>query len=255
MTEFKQIIGRGTRLRTDKGKWHLEILDFRNVTKKFKDPDFDGEPILKITRPHKYTDSSNVGGGSIHEKYTVYGEQVYINTEIVSVLDEDGKSMRTESVSSYTKKQICKRFATLDDFIKNWTEAERKRVIVDELKELNVLVDAVKAKNKALENADIFDIICHVAYDQPALTRYERANNVKKRNYFTKYQGKAREVLEALLEKYAEYGILNLESVDILDHAPFNSFGKPQRIVKLFGGIDNFNKALKELENEIYKAA
>lgn len=258
MTEFKQIIGRGTRLRTDKGKWHLEILDFRNATKKFKDPDFDGDPLPKIERPHReyaILPEGNRGGSTLHEKYTVYGQEVFINTEIVSVLDEDGKSMHTESVRSYTKKQICKLYATLDDFVKNWTAAERKSAIVDELKELNVLVDAVRAKNPALADADIFDIICHVAYDQPALTRRERANNVKKRNYFAKYEGKARQVLEALLDKYADYGILNLESVDILDHAPFDAIGKPTRIMKLFGGIDNFNKALKELEDEIYKAA
>jgi type I restriction enzyme R subunit len=170
-------------------------------------------------------------------------------------LDEDGKTMRTESVTDFTKKQIRKRFATLQDFIRNWSAVERKRVIVDELKECNVLIDAVREKNPALAHADIFDIICHVAYDQPPLTRRERANNVKKRNYFAKYEGKAREVLEALLEKYADYGILNLEDENILDYAPFNQFGKPQKIVKLFGGIAKFEQALKELELEIYKEA
>ena len=121
------------------------------------------------------------------------------------------------------------------------------------MKELNVLVEAVREKNPALENADIFDIICHVAYDQPPLTRRERANNVKKRNYFAKYEGKAREVLEALLEKYAENGIMDFEDVNVLDHAPFDAIGKPQKIMKLFGGIVNFEKAVKELEDEIYK--
>ena len=132
-------------------------------------------------------------------------------------------------------------------------EADRKKAIVDELKEVDVLVEAVREKNPALANADIFDIICHVAYDQPALTRRERANNVKKRNYFAKYEGKAREVLEALLEKYAEYGILNFEDVNVLDHSPFDTIGKPQRIMKLFGGVANFEKAIRELETEIYK--
>lgn len=253
MTEFKQIIGRGTRLRPDKGKWHLEILDFRNATKKFKDPDFDGEP--EPPKPKK-------GGGGTppptppkDPKYIVDGVSVDIKTEIVSVLGEDGKTMRTESVRSFTKKQICKRYATLDDFVKSWTEAERKKAIVDELKELDVLVDAVRTKNSSLAGADIFDVICHVAYDQPALTRRERADNVKKRNYFAKYEGKARQVLEALLEKYAEYGILDFEDVNILDHAPFDSIGKPQKIIKIFGGFDNFERAIKELESEIYKAA
>ena len=259
MTEFKQIIGRGTRLRTDKGKWHLEILDFRNATKKFKDPDFDGEP-LPPSKPRKEYPKveGGEGGGAVHEphvKYIVAGKPVTISTEIVSVLGEDGKTMRTESVTSFTKKQILNHYSSLDNFINEWTTAERKAAIVDELKELNVLVDAVRQKNPALADADIFDIICHVAFDQPALTRRERANNVKKRNYFAKYEGKAREVLEALLEKYAEHGILNFESADILDHAPFNKIGKPQKIVRLFGGMDEFNKAIAELEKEIYKVA
>ena len=259
MTEFKQIIGRGTRLRTDKGKWHLEILDFRNATKKFKDPDFDGEP-LPPTKPGKeYPKAEGGGGGGAthepHVKYIVAGKPVTITTEIVSVLGEDGKTMRTESVTSFTKKQILNHYSSLDNFINQWTIAERKAAIVDELKELNVLVDAVRQKNPALAEADIFDIICHVAFDQPALTRRERANNVKKRNYFAKYEGKAREVLEALLEKYAEHGILNFESADILDHAPFNKIGKPQKIVRLFGGMNEFIKAITELEKEIYKAA
>ena len=259
MTEFKQIIGRGTRLRTDKGKWHLEILDFRNATKKFKDPDFDGEPLPPTKKRKEYTKvEGGEGGGASHEphvKYIVAGKPVTITTEIVSVLGEDGKTMRTESVTSFTKKQILKHYSSLDNFINEWTTAERKAAIVDELKELNILVDAVRQKNPSLAEADIFDIICHVAFDQPALTRRERANNVKKRNYFAKYEGKAREVLEALLEKYAEHGILNFESADILDHAPFNKIGKPQKIVRLFGGIDEFNKAIAELEKEIYKAA
>ena len=263
MTEFKQIIGRGTRLRTDKGKWHLEILDFRNATAKFKDPKFDGDPEpptgghgKQYPRPEEEdSNGGRTGEPSPHDKYLVNGENIRINTEIVSVLDEDGKTMRTESVTDFTKKQIRKRFATLQDFIKNWSEAERKKVIVDELKEYNVLIDAVREKNPALAHADIFDIICHVAYDQPPLTRRERANNVKKRNYFAKYEGKAREVLEALLEKYADYGILNLEDENILDYAPFSQIGKPQRIVKLFGGFAKFEQALKELESEIYKEA
>ncbi|MCM1331243.1 MAG: DEAD/DEAH box helicase family protein [Bacteroides sp.] len=259
MTEFKQIIGRGTRLREDKGKWHLEILDFRNATKKFKDPDFDGDP-LPPTKPKPRTYITDVPSdtpraGEPRVKYIVDGKPVTITTEIVSVLGEDGKTMRTESVTSFTKKQILNHYSTLDNFINEWTAAERKAAIVDELKELNVLVDAVRKKNPALADADIFDIVCHVAFDQPALTRRERANNVKKRNYFAKYEGKAREVLEALLEKYAEHGILNFESADILDHAPFNQIGKPQKIIRLFGGYEQYAQALADLEKEIYKVA
>lgn len=256
MTEFKQIIGRGTRLSTDKGKWHLEILDFRNATAKFKDPKFDGDPEPpqgKSGKPYTMPEEPSSVVSEPHVKYLVEGEKIAITTEIVSILGEDGKTMRTESITDFTRKQIRKRYATLNDFVKNWTEAERKKAIVDELKDYSVLVDAVREKNPALANADIFDVICHVAFDQPPVSRRERANNVKKRNYFAKYEGKAREVLEALLDKYADYGILNLEDSDILDTAPFNKIGKPQKIVKLFGGLDKFEQALKELENEIYK--
>ena len=258
MTEFKQIIGRGTRLRTDKGKWHLEILDFRNATAKFKDPKFDGDPEPpqgKSGKPYTMPEEPSCNVSEPHVKYLVEGEKIAITTEIVSILGEDGKTMRTESITDFTRKQIRKRYATLNDFVKYWTEAERKKAIVDELKDYSVLVDAVREKNPALAHADIFDVICHVAFDQPPVTRRERANNVKKRNYFAKYEGKAREVLEALLDKYADYGILNLEDSDILDTAPFNKIGKPQKIVKLFGGLDKFEQALKELENEIYKVA
>ena len=258
MTEFKQIIGRGTRLRTDKGKWHLEILDFRNATAKFKDPKFDGNPEPpqgNSGKPYTMPEEPSSVVSEPHVKYLVEGEKIAITTEIVSILGEDGKTMRTESITDFTRKQIRKRYATLNDFVKYWTEAERKKAIVDELKDYSVLVDAVREKNPALANADIFDVICHVAFDQPPVSRRERANNVKKRNYFAKYEGKAREVLEALLDKYADYGILNLEDSDILDTAPFNKIGKPQKIVKLFGGLDKFEQALKELENEIYKVA
>lgn len=263
MTEFKQIIGRGTRLRTDKNKWHLEILDFRNATAKFKDPTFDGDPEPPATRPKPYSPIDNPPmvvrtppkDSRKHNKYLVEGKEISISTEIVSFLGEDGKTMRTESITDFTKKQIRKRYATLNDFVKNWTEAERKKAIVEELQDYHVLVDAIREKNPTLAGADIFDVICHVAYDQPPLTRWERANSVKKRNYFAKYEGKARKVLEALLEKYADNGILDIEDEDILDNAPFNKIGTPPKIVRLFGGLANFEKALKELESEIYNIA
>ena len=258
MTEFKQIIGRGTRLRTDKGKWHLEILDFRNATAKFKDPKFDGDPEPPQGIKSDNASSAKPQGADVqspHNKYLLNGDDINISTEIVGVLNDDGRTMRTESVTDFSRKQIKKCYATLDDFIKNWTEAERKKAIVDELKDRSVLVDAVIAENPALANADIFDVICHVAFDQPPLTRQERANNVKKRNYFAKYEGKAREVLEALLDKYAEYGILNLEDSNLLETPPFNKIGKPQKIEKLFGGPGKFEQALKELEVELYNIA
>jgi len=262
MTEFKQIIGRGTRLRKDKGKWHLEILDFRNATAKFKDPGFDGDPEPP-TGSGKGGNGGNGGGGTEppfpprppREKYTINGQDIRIESEIVSVLGEDGKTMRTESVQTFARNQIRRRYETLDEFIQTWTETERKQAILDELKEYAILIDAVREKNAALKEADIFDIICHVAYDQPPLTRKERANNVKKRNYFGKYEGKAREVLEALLDKYAENGILDFERADILEIPPFNQIGKPTKIIKLFGGQDGFEKAIRELEEQIYNVA
>lgn len=260
MTEFKQIIGRGTRLRKDKGKWHLEILDFRNATAKFKDPAFDGDP----EPPRGKGGGGGHGGGGGgktppepggHEKYIIDGQNIHIAHEIVSVLGEDGKTMKTESVQSFARNQIRRRFESLDQFVQTWSEAERKQAILDELKEYAILIDAVREKNEALKDADIFDIICHVAFDQPPLTRKERANNVKKRNYFGKYEGKAREVLEALLDKYAENGILDFERANILEIPPFNLIGKPTKIIKLFGGPAGFEQAIKELEEQIYKVA
>ena len=259
MTEFKQIIGRGTRLRKDKGKWHLEILDFRNATSKFKDPDFDGDPEPprgKPHHPHHPYDPPKEPPRIVTEprrKYIINGHDIRIESEIVSVLGEDGKTMKTESVQTFARNQIRRRFENLDSFIKKWSEVDRKKAILDELGEYAILIDAVREKNEALRGADIFDIICHVAYDQPPLTRRERANNVKKRNYFGKYEGKAREVLEALLDKYAENGILDFESIDILEIPPFNLIGKPTKIIKLFGGPAGFEQAIKELEEQIYK--
>ena len=258
MTEFKQIIGRGTRLRKDKGKWHLEILDFRNATAKFKDPAFDGDP-----EPPKGKRGGGGGGGGGgtpppppgHEKYVIDGQNIHIAHEIVSVLGEDGRTMKTESVQTFARNQIRRRFESLDKFVQTWSEAERKQAILDELKEYAILIDAVREKNDALKDADIFDIICHVAFDQPPLTRKERANNVKKRNYFGKYEGKAREVLEALLDKYAENGIIDFERANILEIPPFNLIGKPTKIIKLFGGPAGFEQAIKELEEQIYKIA
>jgi len=260
MTEFKQIIGRGTRLRKDKGKWHLEILDFRNATAKFKDPAFDGDP--EPPRGKGGNGGHGGGGGGKtppqpggHEKYIIDGQNIHIAHEIVSVLGEDGKTMKTESVQTFARNQIRRRFESLDMFVQSWSEAERKQAILDELKEYAILIDAVREKNEALKDADIFDIICHVAFDQPPLTRKERANNVKKRNYFGKYEGKAREVLEALLDKYAENGILDFERANILEIPPFNLIGKPTKIIKLFGGPAGFEQAIKELEEQIYKIA
>ena len=258
---YPVIVTTSERLRKDKGKWHLEILDFRNATAKFKDPAFDGDPEPpkgggKKPKPYKIIDAPEIPIVSEpREKYLISGKNIRIAHEIVSVLGEDGKTMRTESVQSFAKKQLLRHYQTLDDFIQTWTEAERKQAIMDELKEYAILIDAVPEANPALKDADIFDVICHVAFDQPPLTRKERANNVKKRNYFGKYEGKAREVLEALLDKYAENGILDFEKANILEIPPFNSIGKPTKIIKLFGGKVAFEQAIRELEYQIYKSA
>ena len=266
MTEFKQIVGRGTRLRTDKGKWHFEILDFRNATQLFKDPEFDGDPEPPQGGgegpgggiPGGGGGGTPPGGGGGEPrppKYIVGGHDIQITHEKVSYLGADGHTLVTESLKDFTRKSIRGKYASLDDFIQNWSASERKQAIVDELKEYNVLIDAVREQNPSLAEADIFDIICHVAFDKKPLTRRERANNVKKRNYLAKYEGEARRILEVLLDKYADNGILELENENILELPPFDKIGKPSKICKFFGGPAGFFKALEELENELYKAA
>lgn len=264
MTEFKQIVGRGTRLRIDKGKWHFEILDFRNATQLFKDPEFDGDPDPKDNDGGKKGGNGGSGGGKGgdggngntsggHRKYIVDGHDIQITHEKVSYLGADGHTLVTESLTDFTRKSILGKYATLDDFINNWNEVDRKKVIVDELKEYNVLIDAVREANPQLAEADIFDIICHVAFDRKPITRRERANNVKKRDYLSKYQGLARQVLETLLDKYADNGIIELENENVLELPPFNQIGTPVKIIKLFGGIKGYMNALTELKTELYR--
>ena len=255
MTEFKQIVGRGTRLKTDKGKWHFEILDFRNATKLFKDPEFDGEPEMPEEPKHDH--------GRVHEpppppynpgpkKYYINHVEVKIDAETVSYLGADGKTQVVESFTDFTRKNIRGKFATLDDFIKRWTAEERKAAIVEELQEYDVLIDAIREANPDLAKVDVFDIICHVAFDQKPLTRRERANNVKKRNYLAKYEGKAREVLEALLVKYADDGILQMEQNDVLKLDPFSHIGTVPKIMKLFGGCEGYEAAVIDLKKQLY---
>lgn len=267
MTEFKQIVGRGTRLKTDKGKWHFEILDFRNATQMFKDPEFDGMPESPEVVDGYYPKHGN-GNGQLedggndsgyggkkpksHTKYLINGTDIRIDTEKVSYLGEDGHTLVTESLTDFTRKNIRGKYATLDDFIQTWSAADRKKVIVEELKEYNVLIDALRESNPELANADIFDIVCHVAFDKKPLTRSERANNVKKSDYLSKYEGMARQVLENLLDKYADNGILELENPTILVLAPFSSIGTPVKIMKLFGGRNGYETAIKGLETQLY---
>ena len=278
MTEFKQIVGRGTRIKEEYGKTFFTILDFRSVTDKFADPDFDGEaerikvvtededfPNPEDEKPPIDDDGNEViidkppivkpGGEVIPEptiKIMVNGVNVAILNERVQYVDESGKLIMG-SIKDYTKKMVKEQYHSLDEFLNKWNKADRKQVIIDELLEQGIVFDNFKqAINKEM---DIFDLICHTAFDQPPLSRTERANNVKKRNYFTKYGEQAQKVLNALLDKYADEGIENIEDMKILQVNPFDEIGSPVEIVKMFGGKKNYLEALNELEHEIYKAA
>jgi len=278
MTEFKQIVGRGTRIKEEYGKTFFTILDFRSVTDKFADPDFDGEaerikvvtededfPNPEDEKPPIDDDGNEViidkppivkpGGEVIPEptiKIMVNGVNVAILNERVQYVDENGKLIMG-SIKDYTKKMVKEQYHSLDEFLNKWNKADRKQVIIDELLEQGIVFDNFKeAINKEM---DIFDLICHTAFDQPPLSRTERANNVKKRNYFTKYGDQAQKVLNALLDKYADEGIENIEDMKILQVNPFDDIGSPVEIVKMFGGKKNYLEALNELEHEIYKAA
>lgn len=266
MTEFKQIVGRGTRLLKDHGKWHFEILDFRNATDLFRDPAFDGDPLPSSgDDPHRNPKHKPEVPDDVviidddpkpkKKKLVVNGQEIRIQTEIVSVLGADGRTLETTNITDFTRRSIRNRYATLDDFLHRWTETERKQAILDELADENVLIDAVRQANPTLEESDIFDVICHVAYGQKPLTRRERVNNVRKRNIFAKYGPECRAVLEALLDKYADQGILNMENPATLQLAPFSQIGTPVKIAKLFGGKAQFLQAVRELELELYKQA
>lgn len=269
MTEFKQIIGRGTRLKPDYGKEYFTIMDFRNACRLFADPEFDGDPIVVIDdggdNPEVPNDDTPVtddppynghGGGDEpsepHHKFRVRGVEVTILNERVQYYDKDGKLI-TESVTDYSKKNILGEYATLDSFLRAWNSEEKKQAIIDELQERGVLLEALR---EASGNKDIddFDLICHIAYDKAPLTKAERANNVRKRGYLYKYSGLAQEVLSALLDKYMNEGIQDIENIEILSNDPFRQFGTPMKIAKLFGGKDGYKKAIKELQNEIYAA-
>ncbi|MBU4485405.1 MAG: DEAD/DEAH box helicase family protein [Candidatus Delongbacteria bacterium] len=287
-TKFKQIIGRGTRVREDYDKRYFTILDFKNATDQFADPNFDGDPIRikPLTEGDDLStiiDDEELSSEPIIDEVTgeeikmepkiVFPEienydneiketknKVYVNGVDVSVLvsreiyfDENGKPI-TMSLIDHTKLKIKGSFASLNDFINRWNEADKKEVIIHELEGqgifINELLDSVKSE------VDVFDLICHVAYDQPPLTRKERAENVRKRNYFTKYGEKARKVLDALLDKYADEGIENIENIDILKVKPLTEFGSPVEIVNgIFGSKSKYISAIKELEKELYKTA
>ena len=290
MTEFKQIIGRGTRVNEAFGKQFFTIMDFRNATDLFADKDFDGEPVMikvvenvddeteltddvifgtsdevttddepTITSPTELPTAETpviIGGGEITEepraKVYVAGVEVTLLSERVQYLDENGKLI-TGSLTDYTRRSLLKEFTSLDNFLTRWNSSEKKKALIDELEQQNIILENLREDVK--KDLDIFDLICHVAWDKPALTRRERANDVRKRDYFTQYSEQTQKVLRALLDKYADVGIEHIENLGVLSVDPFSDIGTPIEIVKLFGGKAKYLAAVKQLETEIYSMA
>ena len=265
MTEFKQSIGRGTRLREKEGKTHFVVMDFRNVTRLFADPEWDGPIEIDegFTPGGKQADPKNPPDGDGKEDQETppepkhkpivdkHGCKVQIIHKTVSVYDTNGKLLRQESIVDYTKENIRGEYASLDNFIRQWSAQEKKEQIRDLLHERGIDLELMKA-DQNMTDVDDFDFICHVAFDKKPLTRKERANNVKKRDFFSKYSGVAREVLEALLDKYMNTGIYEIEKTEILKLDPFLRLGKPAKIAGYFGGKAGYLKAVQELEQAIY---
>ncbi|MDM8560969.1 DEAD/DEAH box helicase family protein [Candidatus Parabeggiatoa sp. HSG14] len=283
MTEFKQIIGRGTRVNEDYGKFYFTIIDFKKATELFADPDFDGKPVqiyepkgpddspippdeledetqepTHLDNPEIVPDFIKDGHGAYDtdtenkvKKYYVSDVAVKVAAERVQYFDVNGKLV-TESLKDYTRKSLNKEFSSLDDFLKKWTHSDKKQTVIDELTEQGVFFEALA--EEIGKDLDPFDIICHVAWDKPPLTRKERAENVKKRNYFEKYGDKARAVLNALLDKYADEGITHIEETQILTINPFNEIGTPLEIIKQFGGVEQYQQAVNDLEDQLYAA-
>ncbi|RIV18152.1 restriction endonuclease [Fibrisoma montanum] len=284
MTEFKQIIGRGTRINEEFGKLYFTILDFRNVTDLFADPAFDGDPVrIKVAaedesiatveaeeendeglvddqgdkptddkpKPPKirYIDDTPLSTANDDRKVYVNGVDVSVLNSLELTFDNDGKPVLV-GLKDFTRDKVREKFRSMTDFLTYWNAADRKEVVVRELTEQGVLLDDFI--NAVDRNADLFDLICHVAFDQKPLTRKERANEVKKRNYFGKYGDKARAVLESLLDKYADEGVVNIETLDVLKVQPLNRYGSAVEIVKLFGGKPQYLQAVRDLESEIY---
>ena len=261
MTEFKQIIGRGTRLREKDGKTHFVVMDFRNVTRLFSDPDWDGPVEVAEGFGEQSGGQTPLtpgnggrapgGEGKIKPVVDKNGCQVEIIHKTVSIYDANGKLLRQESIVDYTKENIRGEYATLDRFIRQWNAQQKKDEIAQMLRERGISLEEMKAQQDMCD-VDDFDFICHVAFDKKTLTRRERANNVKKRDFLSKYSGDAREVLEKLLDKYMNVGIYEMEKVDVLKLAEFRPYGKPSRIAALFGGKAGYLKAIQELEDAIY---
>ena len=265
MTEFKQILGRGTRLREKEGKTHFTVMDFRNVTRLFADPDWDGPLEIdeefgtakgqgKGLPPQEKAPGKDDPDGSAKLPTPIVDEngcKVSIIQKTVSIYDTDGKLLRQESIIDYTKENILGRYASLDNFIRQWSAQDKKEAIRDLLRQRGIDLEQVKAE-QGMTDVDDFDFICHVAFDRKPLTRRERANSVKKRDFLSKYSGAARQVLEALLDKYCNIGIYEIEKTEVLKLDPFLKMGKPAKIASYFGGRDGYRRAVKELEKEIY---
>ena len=280
ITEFKQRIGRGTRINEEYGKYYITILDFRKATELFADPDFDGDPVQIYTPQNPedspvppdmpededfgeeklYPDTGDEGGDWQHvannddndgpriRRYVVDSVEVRVVAERVQYFDAEGKLI-TESLKDYTRKTLSKEFASLEEFLSRWNSAEKKQVILEELSREGVFFDALS--EEISREYDPFDLICHIAWDKPPLTRRERVEQVKKCNYFTKYGAQARRVLEALLDKYADEGIVHIEAPQILSIAPFTGFGTPVEIIRLFNGFESYQQAMHELEQAL----
>lgn len=281
ISEFKQIIGRGTRIREDYQKLYFTIMDFKGATRLFADPAFDGEPVViyepkpdePIVPPDDGPEQPGIigdpappympdppeggdGEGGGRSKYFVDDVDVRLAVERSQFLDADG-NLITEDYRVFLKGEIKKtlqaQFGSLRDFLRRWSEAERKQAVIDELKELGIPLEVLQQAVPNSEDLDAFDLIAHVAFDQKPLTRQERANNVKKRNYFGKYGEQAQAVLEALLEKYADHGIGDIEDAKILELPPFDKYGTKTQIRRgIFGGVDKYSQAITELEQALY---
>ena len=266
MTEFKQILGRGTRLREKEGKTHFAVMDFRNVTRLFADPDWDGPLEIdeefetakgqgKDLPPQEKAPGKDDHDGSAKLPTPIVDEngcKVRIIQKTVSIYDTDGKLLRQESIIDYTKENILGRYASLDNFIHQWSTQDKKEAIRDLLRQRGIDLEQVKAE-QGMTDVDDFDFICHVAFDKKPLTRRERANNVKKRDFLSKYSGAAYQVLEALLDKYCNIGIYEIEKTEVLKLDPFLKMGKPAKIASYFGGKEGYLKAVRELEQAIYQ--
>lgn len=276
MTEFKQIIGRGTRINEDYDKFWFTIMDFKKATELFADPAFDGDPVViyspegdespvppddadsyeSITAGEtELPDEAEFTGeeGKKRIKYVIDNVPISVIAERVQYYGPDGRLI-TESLHDYTRSRVKQQYTSMNDFLRRWSDAEQKKAIIDELAVQGVMWEALaeEVEKKLGKPLDPFDLICHVAFDQPPLSRRERAEQVKKRNYFGKYQGAARQILEALLDKYADSGIEHIEGMEILELDPFSRIGEPLELIRAFGGKSAYKKALHELEEQLY---